>query len=235
MESQKDESDGAGDAIATNDASSCRSSSPRHPVPRLYPNIAEVTEDKETTEVKDKEPSETKDKESSETKYYRVGAYFEWVPMNLDEDSRTEESHEPPEGAVLCGTSKKGYSSYVARAYFYNDRLPASYVPRKKVAYAGWNGEAHALADGVEVLVLRDASHEWVPCRKGGYPTDALPTGYSHLGEVTYTGREMYEGSLRLGKVHPSYKKMFITHRGVEVGLSDYEVQVVTPREKSLE
>ncbi|XP_017077688.1 uncharacterized protein LOC108112370 [Drosophila eugracilis] len=197
----------------------CQTPCDQNLITRIYLNFAEATK--------------ACDETPSVTKFYKMDTHFEWVPMNLDEDSRTEDSHLTPAGALRCGVNEKGHPTYVARAYFNNDRLPAHYVPKEKVAYGGWDGHAYALTDGVEVLVLKDCDHEWVDGNDGSYPEDSLPTGYSHWGEVTYTGRGWHEGVLRLGKVHPSHKKMFVPHQDEEVGLKEYEVLVITPRQLS--
>ncbi|XP_039481415.1 uncharacterized protein LOC120445225 [Drosophila santomea] len=197
----------------------CRTPCVDHPLPRLYLNFTEVDAACDDTPV--------------EEKFYKMDTHFEWRPMRLgeDEESSSELSHLPPDEAVECGFDDEGNPAYVARVYYGNDRLPAQYVPRKKVAYAGWDGKAFPLTDGVELLVLKDCDHKWVDGSNGSYPLGALDTGYSHWGEVTYTGRAMYKGDMRLGKVHPSYNKMFIPHKGKEVDALRYQVLVLTPRE----
>ncbi|XP_016967672.1 uncharacterized protein LOC108036193 [Drosophila biarmipes] len=196
----------------------CQACCPRHLVFRLHLNFTSVPE--------------TGHENPSEIKFFKMDTHFQWVPMNLDEDATTEDSYLPPEGALQSGVNENGNASYVARAYFNNDRLPAHYVPKEKVAYGGWGGEAYALTGGVEVLVLKDCDYEWVDGQQGSYPEEALPTGYSHWGEVTYTGRDELEGIMRLGKVHPSLKQILIPHRRQEVGVNAYEVLVLTPRKR---
>ncbi|XP_016927526.2 uncharacterized protein [Drosophila suzukii] len=197
----------------------CRTCCHKHLVFRLHLNFTAAAENKG-------------DEKPSETKFYKMDEHFKWVPMNLDEDSNTEDSYVPPEGALQSGVNENGNASYVARAYFNNDRLPAHFVPKEKVAYGGWNGEVYTFTDGVELLVLKDCDYEWVDGQDGSYPEDALPTGYSHWGEVTYTGRAELKGIMQLGKVHPSYKKIFIPHCGREIGIRSYEVLVLTPRKQ---
>ncbi|XP_016969924.1 uncharacterized protein LOC108037795 [Drosophila rhopaloa] len=187
----------------------CRSSCTRNRVHRLYLNFSEATE------YDDTEPPKMP---------------IEWVPLDLDVHS-SPDAHLPPEGAVQCGTNEDGLPTYVARGYYDDDLLPSVYVPEKKAAYGSYSCRAHVLTDDVEILVLNDCDHKWVAGRHGSFPQDAIHTGYSELGEVTYTGRGFYEGILRLGKVHPSHKVMYIPHRGQEVNVNTYEVLVVTPRD----
>ncbi|XP_017044335.1 uncharacterized protein LOC108090251 [Drosophila ficusphila] len=175
--------------------------------------------------------SEVRINRNPEPEVDQPNPHFEWVPMNLSKDTRTKDSHRPPKGAVKCGRWMSGFLTHVARAYFNDNLLPAQYVLRKKRAFAAWDGDTMEFTEGVEVLVLRDCVPKWVASRNGGYPPDALPTGYSHLGEVTYTGRSRF-GETRLGTVHPSYGKMFIPYipyMQMELGVNRYEVLVVTP------
>ncbi|KAH8290302.1 hypothetical protein KR054_001681, partial [Drosophila jambulina] len=189
----------------------CRSHCHRSRVHRIYLNFAE------RTELDDVEPSKMP---------------IQWVPMDLEVGAPAE-AYQPPEGAVQCGTDEDGHPTYVSRAYFRDDRLPASYVAEKKAAFGSYSCRAYALTDDVELLVLSDCDHSWVPGRNGSHPEGALQVGYSEIGEVTYTGRALYEGIMRLGKVHPSHRVMYIPHRGQEVNINAYEVLVVTPREQA--
>ncbi|XP_017014758.3 uncharacterized protein [Drosophila takahashii] len=190
----------------------CRGACTRNRVHRLYLNFAEPTE------YDDADPPKAQS--------------IEWVPMDLDRNSFPD-AHLPPEGAVQCGTNEDGLPTYVARGYYHDDLLPSVYVPEKKAAFGSHACRAHILTDDVEILVLNDCDYKWVPGAHGSYPRDALKTGYSELHEVTYTGRGLYEGVLRLGKVHPSHKVMYIPHRHQEVNVNTYEVLVVTPREQA--
>ncbi|KAH8250249.1 hypothetical protein KR026_009027, partial [Drosophila bipectinata] len=139
-----------------------------------------------------------------------------------------------PPGAIECGTDDEGHKAYVARVIKGQELLPASYVPTKQAALASTCHVAYWLTEDVEVLVLENCYPKWVSGQFGSYPLDALETGYSDTGEVTYTGRAIYRGILRIGKVHPSFHTMFVAHNQRERFTSHYEVLVIT-REKHIE
>jgi len=145
----------------------------------------------------------------------------QWVPLDIS-------LKKLPKGVVKCGFDDNGNCTYVARVYLNDDLLPASYVAKTKTALCSWDCLAYESTE-LEVLVLTDCHYKWVPGTKGSYSSDALQTGYSEDGEVTYTGRGQYKGIMRLGKVHPSHEVMYIPHRSLEVNITDYEVLVVVP------
>lgn len=78
------------------------------------------------------------------------------------------------------------------------------------------------LKQNYEVLVGRDA--KWKKEKNGKVPRDALPAGRTSNGEVLYIGRAEHNGSLTVGKVHPSHGCLYIPFGGIEVPLKDYEV-----------
>ncbi|KAH8233127.1 hypothetical protein KR026_004570 [Drosophila bipectinata] len=189
----------------------CRSHCYRTRIHRIYLNYAERT-DFDDEQLPD--------------------APFEWVPMDLEPGAPTD-AHLPPKGAIQCGTDDDGEPTYVARVYIENELLPASYVPQKKAVIASWSCQSRRLTDEVEVLVLKDCDYKWVAGEGGSFPEDALKSGYGDTQEVTYTGRGLYEGIQRLGKVHPSHKVLYMAHNHLEVNTRTYEVLVVTPREQA--
>ncbi|XP_017078878.1 RING-H2 finger protein ATL58-like [Drosophila eugracilis] len=148
---------------------------------------------------------------------------IQWVPLNYN-------TKKLPEGVVRSGFDEMGNSTYVARAYMNDDMLPAGYVARNKSALCSWDCQAYKLCTELEVLVLAGCDYKWVAGTKGSYPADALQTGYTEDGEVTYTGRGLYKGIMRLGKVHPSHGVMYLPYDDLEVNILHYEVLVVIPR-----
>ncbi|XP_017115408.1 uncharacterized protein LOC108137958 [Drosophila elegans] len=180
----------------------CRATCNRDTIRRIYLNFSE------RREGKGEEPPKVS---------------IQWVPLDY-------RATKLPKGVVKCGFDSKGNSTYVARVYLNNDLLPASYVAKNKTALCSWDCQAYEFFSEVEILILTECDLKWVPGTRGSYSPDALQTGYSEDGEVTYTGRGLYDGTVRLGKVHPSHEVMYIPHRGLEVNVTDYEVLVVIPR-----
>ncbi|KAH8318633.1 hypothetical protein KR074_000034, partial [Drosophila pseudoananassae] len=155
---------------------------------------------------------------------------YKWVPMQLGPEAATQLPH----GVVQCGTDDEGNEAYVARVIKDRELLPASYVPTKQAALASTCQGAYWLTKDVEVLVLENCYPKWVVGLCGRYPLDALETGFSDTGEITYTGRVFFKRILRIGKVHPSYGAIFVAHKQQERVLEHYEVLVIT-RQKSIE
>nr|XP_043067601.1 uncharacterized protein LOC122321535 [Drosophila bipectinata] len=153
------------------------------------------------------------------------------VAHRLDvEPNALPSSNQLPPGVVQCGTDDEGHTAYVARVIKGQELLPASYVPDKKSALASTCHKSYWLTENVEVLVLENCDHNWVDAHSGEYPPDALETGYSDTDEITYTGCCYFMGSLRIGKVHPSFRLMFVAHRAREECVLQYKVLVLTPR-----
>lgn len=65
--------------------------------------------------------------------------------------------------------------------------------------------------------------------RGGEIPVNAFIAGYTEHGESLYIGRQIHEGNLLVGKIHPSYKTCYIPDvlGTKEIEFSDYEVLVV--------
>ncbi|KAH8331034.1 hypothetical protein KR067_010582, partial [Drosophila pandora] len=166
--------------------------------------------------------------EKSVFDYEVLSLPYKWVPMNLGPNAPNNVAGRLPHGVIQCGTDDEGHEAYVARVSLGRELLPASYVPTKQAALASTSRVAYWLTEDIEVLVCENCHHRWVAGQLGKYPPDALETGYSDTGEVTYTGRAIFKGSLRIGRVHPSFVTMFIGHNHEERIVSHYEVLVIT-------
>jgi len=75
-------------------------------------------------------------------------------------------------------------------------------------------------------LVVDPDSVTWVATTGDTIPENAIPGGLSMEGETLYIGRAPHEGSLAIGKVHPSHAVLYISYGGAEIGYPEYEILV---------
>ncbi|CAG9764549.1 unnamed protein product [Ceutorhynchus assimilis] len=145
----------------------------------------------------------------------REGAYY-WVD--------TFAHGATPSTAIHGGYDIDGTQIYVGRAFHEGDWLPAKVMPEKNVAYVAYNGQEHA-KDRYQVLC--EQRFDWVPSSGGHVPPGAVEGGRTSDGETLYVGRVHHEGSLTVGKVHPSHGACYIPFGGREIGNDSYEILVL--------
>ena len=112
---------------------------------------------------------------------------------------------------------------YVGRVYHYGDCLIAKIIPNKKYAYACHN-EHEISKQNFEFLCHE--SVKWVSSSNGKLIGNELTGGTTLDGETLYIGRVSHEGSLTVGKIHPSHGCLYIPFDGKEVSLKQYETLV---------
>lgn len=101
-------------------------------------------------------------------------------------------------------------------------------MPSENALFLAWNCEAHKKTD-FEILI-GGSRDNWVTSKGGEIPVNAFIAGYTEHGESLYIGRQILEGNLLIGKIHPSHKSCYIPDfRGTnkEIGVTDYEVLVI--------
>ncbi|XP_037938754.1 uncharacterized protein LOC119671937 [Teleopsis dalmanni] len=128
-----------------------------------------------------------------------------------------------PSLAVVGGHDVDGDTIYIGRAEFNNDLLPAKVIPNKGKAYVCYGSNEEEI-DTYEVL--SGLHYEWIPSSNGNVPAAAVKVGRTIDGEFLYAGRGYYEGSLCVGKVHPSHGCLYIPYGSDEIKLTEYEVLV---------
>lgn len=64
----------------------------------------------------------------------------------------------------------------------------------------------------------------------GHVPSNAVSSGNQSNGEPLYVGRTNHDGSLLVGKVHPSHGCIYVPFNGQEHRHEQYEVLVSQPR-----
>jgi len=130
-----------------------------------------------------------------------------------------------PDGA-LVGGSDNGADLYVARSEHEGAIVPGKLLPAHNVTYIAWGGEEHA-KDAYDVLVVPAANVSWTATTGGTIPEKAIPGGISEDGEILHIGRASHEGTVTVGKVHPSHGVLYISYGGAEVSYPEYEILVL--------
>lgn len=74
----------------------------------------------------------------------------------------------------------------------------------------------------------------WAPARDGGVPAGAVVTGKDGHEDI-FIGRAPFQGSLTVGKVHPSHRCLYFPYNGREERTSNYEVLVHKKMKRKLE
>ncbi|XP_071444531.1 uncharacterized protein [Hetaerina americana] len=112
---------------------------------------------------------------------------------------------------------------FVGRAYHNEELIPGKVNPNHKACYVPWGGEEHGKE---EYQVLCGTDLEWISSAGSDIPAGAVPGGNTLDGEVLYVGRVPHEGTITVGKVHPSHGSCYIPYGGSELGFPDYEILV---------
>ncbi|XP_070494083.1 uncharacterized protein [Chironomus tepperi] len=131
---------------------------------------------------------------------------------------------DPPRKAVQGGTDVGGEPMFVGRAMHNGVMLPAKIIPANGSAYVCYDGVEVPVFD-VEVLTGKAKHFNWVPASNGVVPTGAIPAGQDG-DEQLFVGRAFHEGSLTVGKIHPSHGVLYIPFGGAEVSCPHYEALV---------
>lgn len=136
-----------------------------------------------------------------------------WVPVS---------GTEIPDNAFIGGEDS-GEVQYVGRAHHEGALIPGKAVKSHGVCYVAWGGGEHG-KDSYEVLV---GSGNWVQTSGDAIAPNALPGGESEDGEPLFVGRVAHEGTMTVGKVHPSHGCCYISYGGQELAFSDYEILTI--------
>ncbi|CAG2180290.1 unnamed protein product, partial [Oppiella nova] len=119
----------------------------------------------------------------------------------------------PVNDTVVGGYEANGEAIYVGRV-----------IRSHGVCYVSCSGEEYRYQ---RYQVLTNPHHcelVWIYEAGGKVPNGALVGGQDMVGENMYIGRANHNGSLVIGKVHPSHRCLYIPYGGYEIKYSDYEV-----------
>ncbi|CAG9860049.1 unnamed protein product [Phyllotreta striolata] len=134
-----------------------------------------------------------------------------------------------PSTAVRAGTDIDGHAIYIGKAYHEGDTLPAKIVPGRNACYIAYNGKEHLKTS---YQVLCNLRPEWTSDSNGRVPSNAVVGGRTKQGETLYIGRVFHQGSLTIGKIHPSHGTCYISFGGAEISYKNYEVLISDRRGK---
>jgi hypothetical protein len=129
----------------------------------------------------------------------------------------------PPPGAIIGGNDSDGTPIYVGRCFHEGDQMPCKAMPGKKVAYCCYNGQEIAK---YSYEILCNGNTSWVHSSHGSVPPNAVSGGRTSAGEPLYIGRTWHQGSLTVGKIHPSHGSLYIPYGGAEIPFKQYEVLI---------
>uniref|UniRef100_A0A1I8M5Y8 Uncharacterized protein n=1 Tax=Musca domestica TaxID=7370 RepID=A0A1I8M5Y8_MUSDO len=143
------------------------------------------------------------------------------VVFEMDHKWITCDNGTVPPLAVVGGYDSDGDTIYIGRAEFAGDLLPAKVIPAKGKAYVCYDGKEYEIET---CEVLTGLRYQWIAAANGDVPEAAIKVGRASDGDFLYAGRGFWQGSLSLGKVHPSHGCLYIPYGAEEVSLTDYEV-----------
>lgn len=113
---------------------------------------------------------------------------------------------------------------YIGRAEHDGDVIPGKIVPSHGCCYVSFGGEEHK-KHSYRVLTNPDGCvGEWVHASDGAVPSGAIQGGKTADGEPLFIGRAHHEGTLTVGKVHPSNGCLYVPFGGEEHKKHEYEV-----------
>lgn len=78
--------------------------------------------------------------------------------------------------------------------------------------------------ENFEVLI-GEKDFSWMSSSEGVVPAGAIATGKDGHEDI-FIGRAPFQGSLTVGKVHPSHRCLYFPYNGKEERSSNYEVLV---------
>lgn len=142
-------------------------------------------------------------------------------PISFQYYNVSEGPRSLPETSIEGGHDVDGAMIFVGRAQYLNEILPAKVLPSKNAAYVAHGGQ-EILVHNVE-MVCTTGSVTWRPSRNGEIPAGAIHGGTAANGEWLFIGRVRWQGSLTVGKIHPTHNCIYVPFGGQELKLFEYE------------
>lgn len=128
--------------------------------------------------------------------------------------------------SAVPGGQDGGETIYIGRAVHDGDVIPGKVVPSHSCCYVSFDGAEHS-HEAYQTLTSNGTDNfDWVPTSNGALPHGAVQGGFCSSGEPLYIGRTFHEGTLTIGKVHPTHGCLYIPYGGEEHCYREYEVLV---------
>ncbi|RWS28818.1 natterin-4-like protein [Leptotrombidium deliense] len=130
----------------------------------------------------------------------------------------------PVGNPVIGGQDVNGEPLYIGSTELGGDLVPGKVVPSHGCCYIPYDGREHS-SKNYHVLVNPGGCELiWIHASNGTVPTGAIQGGKTASGEPLFVGRHRHQGSVTVGKVHPSHGKLYLSFGGNEESYSEYEV-----------
>ncbi|XP_037037066.1 uncharacterized protein LOC119074858 [Bradysia coprophila] len=129
-----------------------------------------------------------------------------------------------PEDAILIGYDDNNFKTYLGRAWFRNDLLPAKLILQLG-AFVPYGTVEEKVAE-FDFVRMDTGTYEWKESRDGEVPTNAVVGGVTTDGEDLFFGRVLHGGNYIPGKIHQSHGVLYVPYRGQELNFRIYEVLV---------
>ncbi|RWS02129.1 uncharacterized protein B4U79_02268 [Dinothrombium tinctorium] len=130
----------------------------------------------------------------------------------------------PVANPVIGGHDVNSEPLYIGSTEIDGDLVPGKVVQSHRCCYVAYAGREHSSRIYHVLVNPSNCELVWQHSSHGKVPTGAIQGGRTADGEPLYIGRHYHDGSLTVGKIHPSHGRLYISFGGEEVPYSEYEV-----------
>jgi Protein of unknown function (DUF3421) len=133
-----------------------------------------------------------------------------------------------PEKAVFVGLDTDGSEIYAGRLVHGRTLLPANIIPRRRLAVASIDDH---IVRSQTYDVLIGTGFAWVDCINGQVPPNAIKLFSEDDQDDSYMGRIQNNKCLKLGRISPAQRCLFVPHNDDEHRHSHYQALVKSSKE----
>jgi Protein of unknown function (DUF3421) len=140
---------------------------------------------------------------------------FQWITSSI---------HLPlPDNALFVGLETDGSEIYAGRGMFNTKMLPANIIPRRRLAFVSINGKKEKV---LYYQVLVGTGFAWVDSANGQVPPNAIKLKANSEQEDVFMGRVHSNNYLKLGRISPTQRCLFVPHEDGEHRHANYQALV---------